>query len=77
VHGHPILAGVDKLDQEQCIYGWKPMPFTEYVDLLLSTSQQVDQDEYDNASAAEESIKILHFGFFSTFRFIVVQTGLC
>jgi len=53
VHGHPILAEVDKLDQDQVIHGWKPLPFAKYFDLLLCAVQQVDQDGYDNGQQSQ------------------------
>jgi len=49
LHDHPILAGVDKLDQDQVNHGLKSMSFAEYFDLLLCAAQQVDQEEcYSN-----------------------------
>jgi len=48
VHGHPILADIDKLDQDQVIHGWKPMPFAKYFDLFLCAAQLVDQKEHDS-----------------------------
>jgi len=49
VHGHSILASIDKLDQDQVIHGLKSMSFAEYFDLLLCAAQQVDQEEYYNS----------------------------
>jgi len=53
LHGHPILASTDKLDQDHIIHGLKPMSFTKYYDLLLSAAHQVDQDGYDNSQQCQ------------------------
>jgi len=42
VNGHPHLASVDKMDQDQVACGMKSLDFQEYFDILMSAAAQVD-----------------------------------
>jgi len=42
VNGHPHLASVDKMDQDQVAHGMKSLDFQEYFDILMSAAAQVD-----------------------------------
>ncbi len=39
VNGHPALAAIYKLDQDQIIQGKTPMTVSEYFDILRSAAQ--------------------------------------
>jgi len=56
VNGHPALAAIYKLDQDQIIHGKTPMTFSEYFDILRSAAQQVDHEGRDSGKCQSKHV---------------------
>ena len=61
VNGHPALAAIYKLDQDQIIRGQKPMTFKEYFDILRSAAQQVDHEIRESGSGQHQFKRVVNY----------------